>query len=367
MDLERWIENTLKIQAIPAPTFHEAERSAYIKHALMRDGIRDVDQDDMANVYARVPGGHASPVIVSAHLDTVFPFETSLESKRTKHQLAGPGIGDNAVALAALVELAHELPSKQLDGDVWLVANVAEEGLGNLQGMLRVVDRFTDCVSAYLVLEGMILGHIFHRGLPVHRYRIRVLTSGGHSWIHAGRPSAIHIMTQINSELLRISLPHCPRTILNIGNIEGGTTVNTIAPSCQVQIDLRSEDPDVLTSLSRQVVHAAQQHERSGVTIEVDRIGERPGGGLPADHPLVMAARQALRRVGEENVQLQIGSTDASLPLSRGIPAVCVGLTRGKNAHSPDELIHIDPMPRGYAALLDLIQASFVLDSSTHP
>ncbi|HEY70102.1 MAG TPA: M20/M25/M40 family metallo-hydrolase [Anaerolineae bacterium] len=367
MDLERWIENTLKLQAIPAPTFHETQRSAFLERALKRNGIQDVEQDEMGNVFARVAGGPASAVIVSAHLDTVFPLETPLQSKRTKQTLTGPGIGDNTVALSALIELAHDLPSAQLAGDVWLVANVAEEGLGNLQGMRRVVDRFSDRVSAYIVLEGMILGHVFHRGLPVNRYRIRVQTSGGHSWIHAGRPSAIHIMTQINSELLRLALPRQPRTTLNIGNIDGGTTVNTIAPGCQIKLDLRSEDPETLETVSKQVERTARRYRKPGIRIEIDKIGERPGGGIPADHPLVLAACRALEQAGEENAQLLIGSTDANIPLSRGIPAVCVGLTTGKNAHSLDERIQIGPMPRGYAALLDLIQASFALEASNKP
>ena len=143
--------------------------------------------------------------------------------------------------------------------------------------------------------------------------------------------------------------------------------MNSIASSCQILIDLRSEDPNTLALLSRQVAQAAQKHDRSGVKIEIDKIGERPGGEIPADHPLVLAACQALQRVGEENVSLEIGSTDASIPLSRGIPAVCVGLTRGRDAHSLNEFIHIDPMPRGYAALLDLIHASFLLDPATKP
>jgi tripeptide aminopeptidase len=367
MDLKRWIENTLKLQSIPAPTFHETQRSAVLKRALEKTGIQDLEQDDMGNVFARVAGGPAPAVVVSAHLDTVFPLDASLQSKRTKRTLKGPGIGDNTVALSALIELAHDLPSAQLAGDVWLVANVAEEGLGNLQGMRRVVDRFTDRVSAYIVLEGMILGHVFHRGLPVNRYRIRVHTSGGHSWIHAGRPSAIHIMTQINAELLQLALPQQPRTTLNIGSIEGGTTVNTIAPSCQIEIDLRSEDQEILDLLSREVERTARRYRRPGIQIEIDKIGDRPGGGIPPDHPLVLAACRALEQVGEQNVQLLIGSTDANIPLSRGIPAVCVGLTTGENAHSLDERIQIEPMPRGYAALLNLIRASFTLGSSTQP
>jgi len=364
MDLDRWIKHTLHIQSVPAPTFSEGPRAQYLKDALLQTGLPAVEQDEVGNIYALIGGGKAPAIVVSAHLDTVFPHDTPLESVRSEQHLAGPGIGDNAVALATLIELAHDLPDAHLAGDVWLVANVAEEGLGNLRGMHQVVDRFENRVSAYIILEGMVFGHIYHRGLPVRRYRIQTHTSGGHSWIHAGRPSAIHTMMEIGSELLAISLPAEPRTTLNIGRIQGGTTVNTIAPSAQIEIDLRSEDPKTLASLSRNVEKLVRAQRKPNIQVDIEVIGERPGGSIATDHPLVRAACQALECVGEEQIFLQAGSTDANVPLSRGFPAVCVGLTRGRDAHSLSERIEIDPMTRGYAALLDLIHASFFLDAS---
>ncbi len=362
MDLDRWIEHTLRIQSIPAPTFSETERAEYMKEALLRTGLSEVELDDLANVYARVAGGKAPPLIITAHLDTVFPIDTPLEATQSKRYLAGPGIGDNSVALAALIELAYDLLSEEVAGDVWLVANTGEEGLGNLRGMERVVDRFADCVSAYIVLEGMVFGHVYHRGLPVKRYRIRALTPGGHSWIHAGRASAVHTLMEIGSELLAVSLPEDPRTTLNIGCMQGGTTVNTIAATGHIDLDLRSDDPKTLASIARQVERLARSHRKPNLKIEVETIGERPGGSIAADHPLVRAACHALEQAGEKTIFLQAGSTDASVPLSRGIPAVCVGLTRGSGAHSLEERIEIDTLRRGYGALLDLIHASFFLD-----
>jgi tripeptide aminopeptidase len=361
MNLDRWIDNTLQIQSIPSPTFSEGRRASHMQAALSSAGLPDVEQDDLGNVYARIVGGKARALILSAHLDTVFPLDTTLTSSRSKRHLAGPGIGDNAVALAALIELALDLPSMQLAGDVWLVANTAEEGLGNLRGMERVVDRFSDDVTAYIVLEGMVLGHIYHRGLPVKRIRIRVQTPGGHSWIHAGRPSAIHTLMDIGADLAKVPLSDAPRTTLNIGSMQGGTTVNTIASEGHIEIDLRSEDSKELDALVRRVERIARSRRSRNVKVECEVIGERPGGHIPADHPLVRAASQSLADAGENMVFLQAGSTDASVPLSRGIPAVCVGLTRGRDAHSVEESIDIDPLPRGYAALLDLIHAAFTL------
>jgi acetylornithine deacetylase/succinyl-diaminopimelate desuccinylase-like protein len=359
MDLDRWIQNTLQIQSIPAPTFSETQRAGNLRDSLLAAGLSNVELDELGNVYAHIKGGEAPALIISAHLDTVFPHQTDLTSSQSEHQLRGPGVGDNSVALAALIELAHDLPSSELAGDVWLVANVGEEGLGNLRGMQRVVDRFSDDVGAYIVLEGMVLGHIYHRGLPVKRLRIRAITPGGHSWIHAGRPSAINTMIALGQELTALPLPDDPRTTLNIGSIQGGTTINTIASECHIEIDLRSEDSKELQGLVRRIERIARSHRSRSVEIEVESIGERPGGGIPSHHPLVEAAHQALVDTGEEKIFLQTGSTDASVPLSRNIPAVCVGLTRGRDAHSLEECIEIDPLPRGYAALLDLIHAAF--------
>ncbi len=219
--------------------------------------------DEVGNVYARLPGsGSSRPLVVSAHLDTVFPLSTDLHVTRRSSNpgaaptnveglalstVEGPGIGDNSLGVAGLFGLLWELNSSSaqiagstLPGDIWLVANVGEEGLGNLCGMRAVVDRFGDRPLAYLIVEGMALGQIYHRGLGVQRYRITVDTPGGHSWVDYGRPSAIHVLGEIIYRLSNLSLPRVPRTTLNIGTISGGTSINTIAAHAQLELDLRS-------------------------------------------------------------------------------------------------------------------------------
>jgi putative aminopeptidase FrvX len=183
--LERLLDYAVEIQQIPAPTFLEEKRSNYVLQQFKGEGLTDSDRDELGNVYSRLPGSASTrPIIVSAHLDTVFPLETNLEINRSSDRICGPGMGDNSLGVASLLALSWLLKeSSSLKNDLWLVANVGEEGLGNLRGMKAVVEKFGSAPKAYIVVEGMALGSIYHRGLSVRRYRIQARTPGGHSWL----------------------------------------------------------------------------------------------------------------------------------------------------------------------------------------
>jgi acetylornithine deacetylase/succinyl-diaminopimelate desuccinylase-like protein len=345
-----------QFQQIPAPTFFEAERAAFLAACMQNEGLQDVSQDPAGNVYGRLPGSAlASPLIVAAHLDSVFPRESDLTLVREEECISGPGIGDNALGLASLIGLARLLrsPRAQPRGDVWLVATVGEEGLGNLRGMRAVVDRFRSQPIAYLVVEGMGLGEIFHRALGVLRYRVTVTTPGGHSWTDFGQPSAIHEIAALITRLKSLPLPEDPRTTLNVGVISGGTSINTIASQAWFDLDLRSEKIDALEQLAGQVESLARGFQRKGVDVRCEEIGSRPAGSLSLVHPLVQRAVRVLKNLGIEPTP-GIGSTDASLPLSRGYPAICIGLTRGGGAHTLQEHILTGPLKTGLAQLAQL-------------
>ncbi len=176
------LDLVIQIQQIPAPTFDEGERTVFIRDQFINENLTDVEIDPLGNVYARLPGeGDARPVVVTAHSDTVFPRETDLEISRKTNKIFGPGIGDNSLGVAGLFGLLWALKENQssLPGDLWLVANVCEEGLGDLKGIRGVVDRFCEEPLAYIILEGMAYGEIFHHGLGVQRYQITAYTEGG--------------------------------------------------------------------------------------------------------------------------------------------------------------------------------------------
>jgi len=220
--------------------------------------------------------------------------------------------------------------------------------------MRAIVDHFGSLPRAYLVLEGMGLGQVYHRGLGVERYRITARTKGGHSWVDYGKPSAVHHLAALAARIASLSLPRSPHTTLNVGTFNGGTSINTIAAEAHMDLDMRSEDSGALQALAGHVRQMVEEARRSGVSFEVETIGRRPAGEIPRDHPLVRLAENCLRGEGI-HPHPEIASTDATIPLSRGLPAVCIGLTTGGGAHTTAEFIDIPPLRHGIQQLIALV------------
>ena len=317
--------------------------------------------DSLGNVYARLQGPgkqkKAKPLIVSAHLDTVFPAGVNLQAKWEAGKIVAPGIGDNSLGVAALFGILWALRERKIEPkqDIWFVANVGEEGLGDLRGMRGVVERFASDVIGYLILEGLALGHVYHRAIGVRRYRVTAKTAGGHSWADYGQPSAVHELAGLVTQLTAIHLPREPRTTMNVGTFGGGTGINVLASEAKCELDLRSEDPKTLLKLTYQVEKLFKDVEREGVKMVAEIIGERPAGEISADHPLVELAVKCTREQGMDAI-LTIGSTDANIPLNLGIPAVVMGISTGGGAHTLHEYIDIDPVEKGMDALVRFVE-----------
>lgn len=381
MDIQRWrdhpavrqalaaltdyrpvLETAIAVQQVPAPTFDEAARGELVRQRMIELGLADVDRDSLGNIYGRRPGRSGRPaLLVAAHLDTVFPRETELTIRRAGDRVYGPGLGDNSTGVAGLLHLAQafqrfDLPNQ---GDVWFVANVGEEGLGDLRGIRAAVDRLRDQIGAVIALEGCDFGTLHHQAIGVRRYKIEVTAPGGHSWGNFGTPSAIHVLARLAARISELEVPRSPRTTFNIGVISGGTSVNTIAQQASMLLDMRSVSAGALADLVAQVdrLIRAAAGEHGGVQVRAQVVGDRPSGTIPRDHALVQAAVAAYQSVGA-SVSYQQSSTDANIPLSQGIPAVCVGLTDGGNAHRSDEFIIPANLGRGMQALLLLALAA---------
>jgi acetylornithine deacetylase/succinyl-diaminopimelate desuccinylase-like protein len=220
--------------------------------------------------------------------------------------------------------------------------------------MKAAVDRFGAEVRAYLVLEGTAFGQVFHRAIGVRRYRVTVTTTGGHSWSDYGRPSAVHEVAAIITRLTSLRLPASPRTTINVGTVSGGTGVNVLAPDARFELDVRSESAKVLSALIAKVEHSIIHARRDGVEVGTQVIGERPAGEIPADHALVKLAADCLEAEGI-TPSLTSGSTDANIPLSRGIPAIVLGITTGSGAHTQHEYIDTAPVDKGMRQIANFV------------
>jgi acetylornithine deacetylase/succinyl-diaminopimelate desuccinylase-like protein len=362
--IDRIIDLAIQIQQIAAPTFHEQERAKFVREMFEREGLKDVAMDEVGNVYGLLKverrTSNVKPLIISAHLDTIFPFEMDLIVKREDGKIHGIGIGDNSLGVAALFGLVWMLRHRniELNGDVWFVANTCEEGLGDLRGMRAVIDRFGAGVQAYLVLEGMALGHVYHRAVGVKRYRVTAQTQGGHSWSDYGQPSAVLELSKLIVQLSSLKLPAKPRTTMNVGKISGGTSINAIPAEAWMELDLRSEGQAELAELVEGVERLIEAADRPGVRVEAEVIGARPAGELSAKHPLVKLAQACLREQGLD-AMLTSGSTDANIPLSKGYPALVLGVSKGGGAHTKNEFIETAPIEKGIEHLVRFVSSVF--------
>lgn len=356
--LEGVVELTRQVCLVPAPTGAEGERARFVADALAQRGLVP-EIDAMDNVVARRRGrGDAPTLMLAAHTDTVFPAGTPIEVTRQGDQrMTGPGVGDNSLSVATLITLAELLEAAKIDtpGDVLFVADVGEEGLGNLRGIRAMVDRFESELGGVIALEGHGLGKITHQGVGSRRIRVTVTGPGGHSYGSFGQPSAIHTLGTIIHRIAQLDVPASPKTTYNVGLIEGGVSVNTIAPTAAALIDMRSVDPASLDALVERVERIVEAMRGELIDVSIELIGERPAGAIPADTPLVNAAEQVVASLGLEP-KLDAGSTDANIPIARGIPAIRLGLTRGRGAHQMDETIELPPIALGLRQLLHVIE-----------
>jgi tripeptide aminopeptidase len=353
----RALDLACEIQQVPAPTFHEQERAHHVKQLFSCKGLHNVHIDPVGNVWAHLSGGAHRPVVVSAHLDTVYLGGRPVPLMREAQRITGPAIGDNAMGLAAMVCLAEYLIEKRicLPGPLYFIATVGEEGIGNLTGMRAVVEQLGDQPIAYIILEGIGLGSVYHRALGVERFNITVESPGGHSWADYGIPSAVHELAHLISRLTTSSYPRHPRTTINIGTIQGGISVNTIATQASCTLDIRSEDHTTLHKTVARIERVAASFQRSDVRVKFETIGARPAGEISENHPLVKLALDCLRQEGIPAYS-GVGSTDANIPLSKGYPAVCIGITYGGNAHTSNEYVLTEPVGLGIDQLIRLVK-----------
>ncbi len=360
----------IRICEIPAPPFQEQERGRYFAERFSELGLSEVHTDEVGNVIGVYPGESEQPLlVVSAHLDTVFPAGTEVTVKRSGSRLCAPGIADDCAGLAALLGLIEALNVAAIKprSSIAFVATVGEEGEGDLRGVrhLFTKGKLAGRVGGFISFDGTAVEFITHQALGSKRFRILFGGPGGHSWGDFGVVNPVHALGRVVAKLADYSAPVDPRTTYNCGRIEGGESVNVIPEWAQLDVDLRSASELELGRLEDFLLRAVQQaaeaenslRAAAGKTLSVDvtLIGQRPSGETPKTAPLVQCAIEASQALGIRPL-LNRASTDANIPISLGIPAITIG-AGGISADSHRLTEWYDPMGRelGYKRALLLI------------
>jgi acetylornithine deacetylase/succinyl-diaminopimelate desuccinylase-like protein len=343
-----------RICEVPAPTGEERQRAEFVA-SLWRERGYTPEIDEISNVYVRRGKRDTGPILMFlAHIDTVFPADTPIAVTRDGNILRGPSIGDNSLSVATMITLFTLLDelSIETDCDIIAVANVGEEGLGNLRGARTAVEHYRNDLGAVIAIDGR-LGAIVNIAVGSQRWRITVKGPGGHSYGSFGEPSAIHGLGRIIAAIADIEVPKTPKTTFNVGIIEGGTSVNTIAPEASAILDLRSTDVNALHQLAAKVRTIVEQKAGPRLETQIEILGERPAGTISQSDPLVVLAATTLSCLGIHPIYAA-SSTDANVPISMHIPAICVGVTYAGRSHTLDEYIEVSPIGDGLAQVLRL-------------
>jgi acetylornithine deacetylase/succinyl-diaminopimelate desuccinylase-like protein len=335
------VQLIVRLCEIPSPTFAEGPRAQAVAEELRALGLQDVHVDATNNVIGILPGRERGPTfLLDAHTDTVFPAGTDVRVRREEGKLKAPGVGDDTTNLACglfLLRLIRDC-GLSVPGTLIFSGTAGEEGLGDLCGMKAVMQELAGRVDYVLALDGQ-LGRICNQDVGSHRYKITVKAQGGHSWADFGAPSAIHALGATIARISKLEVPQQPRTTFNAGLISGGTSVNTIAETAEMLLDLRSVSADALTSLENRVLAILPEVEHE-YNVHIDRqlVGDRPAGSKADTSWLVETIRKVHATLGLQT-QVNAASTNANVPLSQGIPAVVIGTYTGRGTHRLDEWI----------------------------
>ena len=344
------VEEQFIMTEIPAPPFKEGIRAAYFLEQLKIRGLDDAYIDSEGNVIGVRAGesqGVEPPLLIAAHLDTVFPEGTDTTVRLRGGRYYAPGIGDDSRGLAAILTIVDVLNDSEIKTvrDIMFVGNVGEEGRGDLRGIKQIFKDHPD-IGAFLSIDGVRLNRITTGGTGSRRFEFQFSGPGGHSFGAFGIASAIHAMGRAIAKISEIRTPSLPKTTFTVGTVKGGTSVNSIAANATFAIDMRSNDIEQLALLERKAKAAAleavlEENARwpeGDIKVEFVLIGDRPAGRTHAEEPIVQIAALAISASGLELRGLSTSSTDSNIPMSLGIPAITIaGGGNGGGAHSPGE------------------------------
>lgn len=346
---ERTLKDQIELTEIPAPPFKESVRAAEYLKRLKALGLADARIDAEGNVIAVRKGTGRGPVlVVSAHLDTVFPEGTDVKVKVKDNRYAAPGIYDDGRGLASLLTVVRALNQANIRtvGDIVFVGTVGEEELGDLRGV-KAFFRENRNVDGFISFDGIDISRIVNQATGSRRYRIIYTGPGGHSFSAFGLPSATHALGRAIAKISEVRTPDSPKTTFTVGTLKGGTSVNAIAAEAELGLDMRSNSAEELKKLEERMLQLAREaaaeenarwNQKDVIKVEFKLVGDRPAGAGSIDSPMVHAARKGIAAVGGEVKSIMASSTDSNLPISLGIPAVTLGSGGiGGGSHGPGE------------------------------
>ena len=348
--------------AIPAPSHQEDARAAYVRDWLKQAGGCP-EIDEAKNVICPLGDDKEGDVVVfMAHTDTVFPDLAPMPFREEGGKYFCPGVCDDTANLAALLLCARYFLQNHLQTqpNLIFVANSCEEGLGNLKGCRAVAARYGDRLRALITLDGVQLNAVVSRAVGSHRYRVVVKTEGGHSFNAFGNRNAIRYLASMIDTLYAVKPPQDgdSKTTYNVGLISGGTSVNTIAQEAEMLYEYRSDSKACLAEMEGLFFKVVETYRAMGVTVEVERIGERPCAGdvdPTAYQALMERVTSAIQAVLGQAPVFRAGSTDCNIPLSLGIPAVCVSACAGAKCHTREEELELDSLLPGSRLVMELL------------
>lgn len=355
----------LELARIPAPSNHEEKRAEFCKAWLEKQGAEGVYIDEALNVVYPVGCEGEKPIAVfMAHSDVVFPDTDPLPLKVEDGRIYCPGIGDDTADVAALLMAAKYIARNRLrpkEYGVLLVVNSGEEGLGNLKGVRKIVADYGSRIREFISFDAHNCMGV-NRAVGSRRYRVEFDTEGGHSYSAFGNRNAIACLASMIDALYSIKVPEKGKTTYNVGTISGGTSVNTIAQHAEMLYEFRSDERESLDIMEWHFQAAVEFYRAKGIGVTVTQVGERPCSGDVDEEKMkelmARASAASLRYYGQE-ITYGPGSTDCNIPLSVGIPAVCVGCYFGAGSHTREEYVEISSLLPGQKVAFDLILHHF--------
>lgn len=358
---EETLELIKTLAAIPAPSGKEEKRAEFVLKWLKNHGAEEAFIDSAGNVIYQYPADAKGRLtVVTAHTDVVFPDETPLPIADQGSLLVGPGVRDDTANLVNMLMgirylLEHKIPA---DNPILFAAVTGEEGLGNLKGSRQIWDAYGNQIDQWVSFD-LNYDIIYNRAVGSHRYRITIHTEGGHSYKDFGNYNAIAQLAELVTELYQVPASSNPKVTYNVGVINGGTSVNTIAQEAHMLYEFRSDSQVELKKMEKIFKDILQKHQQAGKQIYCETVGIRPGNG-EIDQKKQMALEElglkVIKKYYDGKVEMQSGSTDCNIPLSHGIPSICIGTAMGEKTHTRQETVQKESLVTGQKIALGMLE-----------